>query len=162
MSTIELQEENNRLKDQLSNLQKELNNTRKQLLELKQQKNKSPLSSIQRSKSVKNISNIEQSTIPTHSIKNVLLAKLNPSSKSTTSLNSNAFKKYETMLKIGVDMAGVITQMNKDNIDIKLIDSFKESHGVKTDSNNSNNNIDLSSPKFSKYNRMKKLKIPIK
>ena len=33
------------------------------------------------------------------------------------------------MLKVGVDLSGVLTQMKKDNMDKSLIDEFNKSHG---------------------------------
>ena len=76
-------------------------------------------------------------------------------------------KKYERMLKIGVDFTGIITQMKKDNMDQATIDSFKKSHGYKEEGKDNDEDdgapkVDLNDPKFAKYNRMKKLRMPIK
>eukprot|EP01084_Bolivina_argentea_P311698 539562_1 len=43
--------------------------------------------------------------------------------------NKSKLKKYEIMLKVGVDLSGVLTQMKKDNLSKDLIDIFNKSHG---------------------------------
>ncbi len=95
MATTQLRQENNRLKDQLSNLQKELNNTRNQLIVLKQSTKSKP-KPIQRSKSVKKISNlksnVEHTSIPTTSVRNLLTAKL--TTNPTNPTNSMKYISY--------------------------------------------------------------------
>ena len=204
MSTSQLQQENNKLKSEVSNLQKQLNDCQQQIFQLKLELKSPPSQQLngitpkRRSKTETNINvadllkdrtqslikkpqknnndNAIETNINTRDAKNALMAKfaaLGKHSQSSSSPdvlklsakninNSALLKKYETMLKIGVDIVGVITQMNKDNMDSKLIDNFKISHGYKEEGISSVPLIDLSQPKFSKYHRMKKLKMPIK
>eukprot|EP01083_Nonionella_stella_P224599 799355_1 len=60
------------------------------------------------------------------------LKKPKPPSSANSSSKPNhkaTFKKYEIMLKVGVDLSGVLTQMKKDNLDPNLMEIFKKSHG---------------------------------
>ena len=177
-----LQQENGRLKTQVTNLQQQLNDVQKQLQQF--------MSSKRRSKSVKNTSDLllkDRSTpqnkpnlltnssietkINKDDAKNALMAKLmrsstTPNVLTAQSQNNDDMKKYERMLKVGVDLSGVVTQMKKDNISPESINNFKKSHGWKDDESKDDTSntpqIDLNDPKFAKYNRMKKLRMPMK
>jgi len=176
-SLSHLQHENEKLKHEVDNLQQQLHNYQKQILDLKRQlqptsnTNKSSENKHDLKKQAASNTDIERN-ISKDDAKNALLAKFGSVSSPNVmevaaqkQSNTASFKKYELMLKVGVDLSGVITQMNKDSLDSKLIDEFKLSHGWKDEDGDAPvaaPSVDLSAPKFSKYHRMKKLKINMK
>eukprot|EP01083_Nonionella_stella_P299730 1019630_1 len=151
-----MEQENVVLKNTINELQQQLNHCRNTIRELNRQiQSISPTTKRQateKSDSQENDKTDVKTALLAQFSKSKSISSPNVLEHATKDTNQKAtFAKYNLMLKVGVDLSGVITQMNNDHMEPHLIDQFKTSH-----------NIDLNAPKFAKYNRMKKLKMPIK
>ena len=163
-SVILLRKENKNLKRQIESMRKELNEYRKQLTELRFNSKPAPKKPLM--VKAKSSEPVNGKKIDRNDAKNMLMAKFSSNTRDKransqselSQIAADKKKKYEIMVKIGVDPLNVIKQMNEDKMDADFIEQFKISHGMKAAAPK----IDLSALKFSKFHRMKKLHIPIK